>query len=168
MHVGIIADTHDNVAAVEAAADVFAEAGVEVVIHCGDFVAPPVIPFFDGFELHGVLGNNDGELVGLESAFDALGTGSELHGRFADLEFDGLSFAVLHGESLEEVRALAASETYDYVCYGHHHERELTETGRTTILNPGAHFPTVPEDHRTVAILDTRSASVQFRSVLEE
>lgn len=165
MHIGLIADTHDNVTAVESAVEVFAAAGVEVVLHCGDYVAPLVIPYFDGFELHGVLGNNDGETRGLYAAFDALGGGSELHGRFADLEFDGLSFAVLHGESLAEVRALAAAETYDYVCYGHHHERELTETGRTTVLNPGAHFPTVPDDHRTVAILDTLSESVRFESI---
>ncbi len=168
MHVGIVADTHDNVEAARAATDVFEEEGVEVIVHCGDFVAPPVIDAFEGFELHGVLGNNDGEISGLEAAFDALGTGSELHGRFADLEFDGLSMAVLHGESLAEVRALAAGETYDYVCYGHHHEREHETDGRTTVVNPGAHFPTVPADHRTVAILDTLSESVRFRSVLEE
>ncbi len=167
MNIGIIADTHDNVAAIESAAERFAEEGVEVVLHCGDYVAPLVIPYFEEFEVHGVLGNNDGELRGLYAAFDALGAGSELHGRFADLEFDGLSVAVLHGESLPEVRALAAAEAYDYVCYGHHHERELIETGRTTVLNPGGHFPTVSADHRTVAILDTLSESVRFRSVLE-
>ena len=168
MHIGIISDTHDNVEAVEAATAIFEDEGVEVIVHCGDFIAPPVLPFFEGFELHGVLGNNDGETAGLEAAFDALGSGSELHGRFADLEFDGLTFAVLHGEDLEEVDSYVESEDYDYVCYGHHHERVHREEGRATLLNPGAHFPTVPEEHRTVAILDTRSETVRFRSVLEE
>ncbi|WP_306054337.1 metallophosphoesterase [Natronococcus wangiae] len=165
MNVGIISDSHDNVPAVERATEIFDEEGVEVVIHCGDFVAPPVLPYFDGFELHGVLGNNDGEISGLEAAFDSLGGESELHGRFASLEFDGLSFAVLHGESLAEVRALAAAEEYDFVCYGHHHQRELAEEGRTTLLNPGAHFPTVDDDHRTVAIVDTLSESVRFHAL---
>ena len=167
MHVGIIADTHDNVSAVERSVDIFEEEGVEVVLHCGDFIAPPVIPFFEGFELHGVLGNNDGEVSGLEAAFEALDGGSELHGRFADLEFDGLSIAVLHGESPAEVQALAESETYDVVCSGHFHTREYDEIGRTTVLNPGGHFPTTPEEDRTVAILDTRSGSVRFRSLVE-
>ncbi|TYL39467.1 YfcE family phosphodiesterase [Natronococcus pandeyae] len=167
MNIGIISDTHDNVPAVERATDLFEEEGVEVAVHCGDFVAPPVLPYFDGFELHGVLGNNDGEISGLEAGFDALGGESTLHGRFATLEFDGLSFAVLHGESKAEVEALAAAEEYDFVCYGHHHQREHTEEGRTTLLNPGAHFPTVPDEHRTVAIVDTLSESVRFRSVLE-
>ena len=165
MYIGLIADTHDNVTAVESATERFAQEGVEVVLHCGDYVAPLVIPYFEDFEVHGVLGNNDGELRGLYAAFDALGPGSELHGRFADLEFDGLSVAVLHGESKAEVEALAAAERYDYVCYGHHHERELTETGRTTVINPGAQFPTVPDDHRTVAILDTETEAVRFRTL---
>ncbi|MCU4742343.1 YfcE family phosphodiesterase [Natronoglomus mannanivorans] len=169
MQLGIISDTHDNVEAVDAAMDVFREEGVEVVVHCGDFIAPPVIERFDGIELHGVLGNNDGEVEGLEAAFDALGGGSDLHGRFADLEFDGLSMAVLHGEDLAEVEEYAVSGDYDYdyVCYGHHHEREHREEGRTTVLNPGAHFPTVPAEHRTVAILETRTESVRFRSVAD-
>ncbi|MCU4754123.1 metallophosphoesterase [Halobacteria archaeon AArc-curdl1] len=167
MQVGIIADTHDNVEATERATDIFAEEGVELIIHCGDFIAPPLLSSFEGFELHGVLGNNDGEISGLEATFESLGNESELHGRFGTFELDGLSVAVLHGESLAEVDAVAESETFDLVCHGHHHERKLTEVGRTMVLNPGAHFPTVPEEHRTVAIVDTLSETVRFRSVLE-
>ncbi|WP_222915955.1 metallophosphoesterase [Natrinema sp. SYSU A 869] len=167
MNIGIISDTHDNVAAIERATGIFDEEGVEIVIHCGDFIAPLIVPYFDEFELHGVLGNNDGDVANLQAAFDSLGGESQLHGRFADLEFDGLSFAVLHGESKAEVEAIAAGETYDFVCYGHHHERERSEKGQTTVLNPGAHFLTKSEDDRTVAILDTRSESVRFRSVLD-
>ncbi|RZH68709.1 YfcE family phosphodiesterase [Natrinema altunense] len=166
MDIGIVSDTHDNVAAVERATEVFAADGVEVVIHCGDFVAPLMVDYFEGFELHGVLGNHDGDVANIQAAFDRLGGESRLHGRFAHLEFDGLSFAVLHGESLEEVEAIAAAETYDFVCYGHHHERELSETGRTTVLNPGAHV-LASEADRTVAIVDTRSESVRFRSLRE-
>ncbi|QCC59006.1 metallophosphoesterase [Natrinema thermotolerans] len=166
MHIGIVSDTHDNVEAIERATEIFAEEGVEIVVHCGDFVAPLMVDYFEGFELHGVLGNNDGDVRNLQRAFDSLGGESQLHGRFADLEFDGLSFAVLHGERKAEIEAIAAGETYDFVCYGHHHERELSEEGRTTVLNPGAHVLASDED-RTVAIVDTRSQSVRFRSLLE-
>ncbi|AFZ72929.1 YfcE family phosphodiesterase [Natronobacterium gregoryi] len=167
MNIGIVSDTHDNVDATERAAAIFAEEGVEIVVHCGDFVAPLLPPYFGEFELHGVLGNNDGDTRNLQAAFDALGGESELHGRFAALEFDGLSMAVLHGESKAEVEAIAAAEEYDLVCYGHHHVNERSENGRTTVVNPGAHFPTTADDDRTVAILDTLSESVRFRSVLE-
>ena len=167
MKIGLISDTHDNVEAIERATERFREDGVEVVVHCGDFVAPLMIQYFDGFELHGVLGNNDGDARNLQAAFDALGGESELHGRFADLEFDGLSFAVLHGEHKAEVEAIAAGEAYDFVCYGHHHARELTEEGRTTVINPGAHVLTPSDGDRTVAIVDTLSESVRFRSVAD-
>ncbi|SFC29882.1 hypothetical protein SAMN05444422_106272 [Halobiforma haloterrestris] len=167
MNIGIVSDTHDNVAATERATEIFAEEGVEIVVHCGDFVAPLIPPYFEEFELHGVLGNNDGDARNLGAAFDSLGGESELHGRFADLEFDGLSIAALHGESMAEVEAVAAAEEYDVVCYGHHHVAELREDGRTTVANPGAHFPTTADDDRTVAILDTLSESIRFRSVLE-
>ncbi|AGB30121.1 phosphodiesterase, MJ0936 family protein [Natrinema pellirubrum DSM 15624] len=166
MHIGIVSDTHDNVEAIERATEIFAEEGVEIVVHCGDFVAPLMVDYFEGFELHGVLGNNDGDVRNLQRAFDSLGGESQLHGRFADLEFDGLSFAVLHGESKAEVDAIAAGDGYDFVCYGHHHERELSADGRTTVLNPGAHV-LAADDDRTVAIVDTRSQSVRFRSLLE-
>ncbi len=68
-------------------------------------------------------------------------------------------------------RTIVASGTaggggYEFVCYGHHHEREVSETGRTTVLNPGAHVLASDID-RTVAIVDTRSESVRFRSVSE-
>ncbi|MFC6905014.1 metallophosphoesterase [Halalkalicoccus tibetensis] len=163
MRIGVISDTHDNVAAIERATETFREEEVETLIHCGDFIAPPVLPFFEGFELHGVLGNNDGEVAGLEAGFEELD--GELHGRFAELEFDGKRFAVLHGELTEEVEGYAESGEYDYVCYGHHHERELREVGDTLVVNPGAQFPTVPDEHRTVAIVDTETGDVEFREV---
>jgi len=162
MRLGIISDTHDNVEAIERAVAVFEREGCDTLVHCGDFIAPPVLPFFEGFEVHGVLGNNDGELDGLEAGFRALGNGSELHGRRAALEFDGVSVGALHGESRDDVDDLAASGRYDLVCYGHHHERDERAVEGCTVLNPGAHFPTVPDEHRTVATYDTESGDVTF------
>ncbi|MDY6765088.1 MAG: metallophosphoesterase [Halobacteria archaeon] len=156
MYLGIISDTHDNVDAVKEAVAVFDDEGVDAVIHCGDFISPPVIPYFDGYEFHGVLGNNDGEVEGLKKTIDSLGNDSKLHGRFADLEFDSKRFAVLHGEEKDEVYENARSGDYDYVLYGHHHVKERKEVGDATVINPGAHFPTVPEEHQTVVVLDTK------------
>jgi hypothetical protein len=159
MQVGVISDTHDNVPAVERAVEAFESRGVETVLHCGDVVAPPVVPLFDGFTLHAVIGNNDGELDGLDKAIRALGGGSGLRGRFAAVMLDGVRFAVLHGEDRGDVEDLASDDAYDYVCYGHHHEREHRRVGETTVLNPGAHFPTVDAEHRTVAVVDTAAGA---------
>ena len=166
MTVGVISDTHDNVPAAEAAMDLFERAGVETVVHCGDFVAPPLIPALDreGVSVHAVRGNNDGEREGLLDAFDAL-EGGTLHGRFAELTFDGREFAVIHGEDRPVIDALAASGEYDYVVHGHWHVHETRTVGDTVVLNPGAHFPTVPEEHRTVAVVDTETDTVEFHPV---
>ena len=165
MQLGLISDTHDNVAAIERAVDLFEREGVGTLIHCGDFIAPPVLPFFEGFELHGVLGNNDGELDGLEAGFRALGNGSELHGRLAELSIDGVDIAVRHGESKAEIEELAASGAYDLVCYGHHHERDHREVEGCLVVNPGAHFPTVPAEHNTVAVYETETDDVAFHEI---
>lgn len=160
--IGIVSDTHDNVSAVESIVEAFEDEGVDTVIHCGDYIAPPVLRFFDtdGFELRGVLGNNDGEVEGLNAAFDAI-DGATLHGRFADLTLDGARFAVLHGEDKDEVEEYAESGEYDYVLYGHYHVNEKREVDGTTVVNPGAHFPTVPDEHRTVALVDTEKEGAE-------
>ena len=166
MLVGIVSDTHDNVGAIERAVEVFETEGADLLVHCGDFVAPPVLPFFEGFELHGVLGNNDGEIDGLERTFEDIGNGSELHGRYADLTVDGTRLGLLHGDQGRDVvDAWAASGDYDVVCYGHFHVAEERSVEGTTVVNPGGHFPTVPEEHRRVALFDTATGEVRFEAV---
>ncbi|WP_299237426.1 metallophosphoesterase [Natronomonas sp.] len=166
MNVGIVADTHDNVPAAEAAMDRFEEAGAECVIHCGDFVAPPLIPALDrdGVAVHAVRGNNDGEREGLRDAFEDL-EGGTLHGRFAELRLDDRTFAVVHGEDRPVVEALASSGAYDYVVHGHWHVHEKRSVGDAVVVNPGAHFPTVPAEHRTVAVVNTDDDTVAFHGV---
>lgn len=165
MRIGILADTHDAVPATRRAIEIFQSAGVDRLIHCGDYVAPPTVDELDEFPVDGVLGNNDGEIQGLTAAFDALGSESSLHGRFADITVDNHRFAILHGESMSEVTALAQSHRYDYVCYGHHHEQHLETVGETTIINPGALYPTVPAEEQSVAVVDTVKQSVEHFGV---
>lgn len=162
MQLGVIADTHDNVEAANTAVEIFDDEGVETLIHCGDVIAPPMLPLFEGFALHLVLGNNDGETAGLRTGVGNLNPESVCHGRFANLEFDGRWFAVLHGEDLDEVQAYAETGAFDYVLHGHHHEARTTSVGACTILNPGGHFPTIPDEHRSVAIVDTDGPSHRF------
>lgn len=165
MRVGIIADTHDNIESVERAVELFEREDVATVLHCGDVIAPPVLPFFDGCELHLVLGNNDGEVRGLERTLADMDPPGTLHGRFAIVELDNKRVAMMHGEDLKEVNAVAQSGVTDVVCYGHHHETRNTTIGETKVLNPGGHFPTVAPDRRQVAILDTETESIRLHAV---
>jgi putative phosphoesterase len=169
MELGVVSDTHDNLDAATAAVEAFEARDIDTVLHCGDFIAPPLVSAAFGdsdLALHGVLGNNDGELDGLERTIDGLGGESHLHGRYATLEFDGLTVRMLHGDQgMDTVESEAQSGEYDVVCYGHFHVAEHREVEGTQVVNPGAHFPTVPEENRSVAVIDTDDASVEFVSL---
>ena len=46
MRVGVITDTHDWLAGMEKAAEIFKNEKVDLIIHCGDWVSPFAIEFF--------------------------------------------------------------------------------------------------------------------------
>jgi len=88
MKIGIISDTHDDVSNLKIAVSVFNERKVRYVFHAGDYVFPGIVKEFKNFngKLMGVLGNNDGEKIGLLKNFDDIG--GELFGEFGDLELE--------------------------------------------------------------------------------
>ncbi|MFW6000024.1 MAG: metallophosphoesterase [Halorubrum sp.] len=134
MLIGIVSDTHDDLAAVEAAVSIFEREGADAVVHCGDFVAPfSVTPFDAGFDFHAVRGNNDGEWA-VEPTVDSFG---EYHGEAAALSFDGVDVAVTHGTSGLVVDALVDCGDYDYVFHGHTHAHGVEARGGTVRVNPG-------------------------------
>jgi len=153
MRVGIVSDTHDDLAAVEAAVALFDREGVDAVVHCGDFVAPFSVTPFDvggddpdaGFDFHAVRGNNDGEWA-VRSTVEEFGT---YHGEAGTLSFgDGgsagadpaaaaVDVAVTHGTSGVVVDALVDCGDYDYVFHGHTHAHGVEERGGTVRVNPG-------------------------------
>jgi len=160
MRLGIVADTHDDLALAEAAAETF-DGDVAAVIHCGDVVAPfAAAPFDrDAFEFHAVRGNNDGE----PALADAVGAFGTHHGEFAELAFDGASVAVYHGTAGGIVEALVDCGRYDYVLRGHTHERVREERAGTVHLNPGGLPIPGADDEFTVAVVDTDAGTVEFR-----
>ncbi|SFR96454.1 hypothetical protein SAMN05216559_1603 [Halomicrobium zhouii] len=162
MLVGIVADTHDNLALVEAAVETFEERGVETVIHCGDIVAPfSAAPFDSEFAFHAVRGNNDGEWA-LAATINEFGT---YHGEMAELTLDGTDLGVYHGTSEAIVEALVASANYDYVLHGHTHERTHEVFEGTVQINPGGiAFEGAPEPF-SVAVLDTETGEVEFEEL---
>jgi len=134
MLIGIVSDTHDDLAAVEAAVSLFEREGVDAVVHCGDFVAPFSVTPFDGdFDFHAVRGNNDGEWA-VESTVEAFG---EYHGEAAALSFGGTDIAVTHGTSDLVVDALVDCGDYDYVFHGHTHAHGVEARDGTVRVNPG-------------------------------
>lgn len=135
--VGIIADTHDRLQAIDLAIKRFNDENVDLVLHAGDYVAPFAVLRFKPLKanLIGVFGNNDGDHNLLRKRFEEIR--AQLHGRFAELNIEGLRIALLHGEDEALLRALINSNYYDVVVCGHTHRAEIYNVGRTLIINPG-------------------------------
>jgi len=133
--VGIISDTHDNLDRIRKAVRVFKERQVELVIHCGDWVAPSSVREFAGLRLVTVLGNNDGDLLLLNKLIGEVG--GRLEGRFASIDLNGKKAAIIHGEYAELIEAIARSNMYDVVMHGHTHSRRMETIGKALVLNPG-------------------------------
>jgi putative phosphoesterase len=159
MQIGIVTDTHDDTAIVEAATDQFEAAGVDAVVHCGDFVAPfSAAPFDAEFDFYAVRGNNDGEWA-LQPQIDDFGT---YLGEMGELTFDGVEVAVYHGTSGAIVDALVECGNYDYVCHGHTHQQVHEKHEGTVRINPGGVPIDAAPEPPTVAVIDTEAGDVEF------
>ena len=73
--IGILSDSHDNLTRVREAVRLFNDAGCDLVIHAGDFVAPFTVDELRNLRapVKAVFGNCDGEKAGLAKAFEGLG-----------------------------------------------------------------------------------------------
>lgn len=168
MNIGIISDTHDDLPNLKKAVRTFNERKASYVVHAGDYVFPAVVKEFKNFKgkLIGVLGNNDGEKIGLLKSFEEIG--GELFGEFGDLELDGLRIAIYHGTNNKLTESIIASQIYDLVICGHSHLKRDNKIGNTLVLNPGsAHsdFPSMDGINQTepsIIIFNTSNKSYQF------
>lgn len=162
MKIAIISDSHDHLANLKKVLDAVTDA--DILIHCGDLVAPFVIKDFgDQFKkpIHIVWGNNDGDQPLIEQNARSY-PNITLHGEEGRLEVEGRKIAVTHSPGRAE--ELAETESHDLVCYGHTHRAEIHQKGKTIVVNPGdvmgrfdskAHF----------AIYDTDTGKVELKSV---
>lgn len=151
MKIGILSDTHDQVARTIKALQLLLAEGAEAIVHCGDLTRPEVVRLFAKVPTYFVFGNNDYDHDGLLRAM-VRPTAVSL-GRGGEVELAGKRIVVIHGDSSREVRRLA-SLAPDYLLYGHSHIMADDHNGPTRWINPGAL-------HRapswTVALLDLKS-----------
>ncbi|MDX1907097.1 MAG: metallophosphoesterase family protein [Bacteroidia bacterium] len=172
MRIAILSDTHDHVWHLRATLAAPEIQACETLICCGDLCSPfmmtALMAGFSG-DIHVVFGNNDADLLRITRHALKAGDRVTLHGELAELTLSGKRIAIQHFDHI--ARGLAASGLYDYVCFGHNHEREvsqITAAGRTvTLLNPGpvmglrfAQGQPVPTP-ATCMVLDLSSGAVQ-------
>ncbi|WP_234567232.1 metallophosphoesterase [Rhodohalobacter sp. 614A] len=158
---GICSDSHDHVENIKKAVSFFKEREVERVIHAGDYCSPFTIPLFEGLNLHGVFGNNDGDKFLLMKKFDEIG--ASLYGDFFSFEADNVKFAVYHGTYPEITQSLELCGKYDVVISGHTHEPKLDTIEDTISINPGS--VNGFDGDAMVAIFNTETRKVQFKEL---
>ena len=162
MQIAVLSDSHDNVFKLEAA---LAEMKtVDSVIHCGDLCSPFVIERIGsatlGKSVHIVWGNNEGDIrLICQNALRY--PNILLHGALARLEIDGLKVGVNHYPEI--ARDLAASGSYDLVCFGHDHTAFEGKVGDCTLLNPGEILGM--NGSSTFAIFDTKEQGIRWIEV---
>lgn len=156
--IGIMADSHDNLHAVKKAVQLINDAGCELVIHAGDFVAPFAARELENLNcpVKAVFGNCDGEKKGLEKAFSSFGEIQESPLLFSQ---DGLDFLVIHVPS--DLERLATSGKYDIIIFAHTHAPEVRKKGNTLLINPGETGGWV-SGKSTVILLETEVLSAKI------
>ncbi|MBN2219726.1 MAG: metallophosphoesterase [Kosmotogaceae bacterium] len=124
-----MSDSHDNMPRISESVEIAVNRGVEVLIHCGDLVSPFSAKALTKFksELHVVIGNNDGEVVGLKNIL-----GNSLIKGPAEIEIHGRSVVVMH-----EPFGLSGVINTDFLFYGHTHHLDIRLDSRPVIINPG-------------------------------
>lgn len=134
MKIGIFSDTHDHLDHIQAAVDRFQEMGCGLVCHAGDFVSPFALRSLRDLKCKvvAVLGDNDGNPLGLSSGFMVLGRIVNPPHAF---QVESLRVLMLHRP--DGLESLVKSQDYDLVIYGHTHRAEVRVEGKTTIVNPG-------------------------------
>jgi len=165
MRIGVIADTHDNLIAIDKAIKRLNDEKVDLVLHAGDYVAPFVIPRFKALKakLIGVFGNNDGDHEFLKKRFSEC-PNCEIRGRFAEINADGFKIALLHGDETELLDALINCGGFDAVVHGHSHANVSRKNGKTLIVNPGEVCGYLT-DKSTLALLDTEKREAKIIEV---
>jgi hypothetical protein len=156
MRIGLMSDTHDNLPMIRKALARFADAGVDCIIHAGDFVAPFALAEILKFHgtVYGVFGNNDGERAGLRKLLADL---SEEPRRINLCE---RNITVVHDEGRLKKSDIRES---DVLVVGHTHDAEI-RAGRPLVVNPGECGGWL-SGRSTVAILDSETLEAKILKV---
>lgn len=158
MRIGVVSDTHDNLANVARIVELFDAAGVARVVHTGDITQAKTLHVLSRLHapLVGVYGNNDRERDALEHA-------ARLHGMALvdpplSLEIGGRALAVVHDPENLSPEILAR---HRIALHGHTHRRVLEERRGTLIFNPGE-CAGMMRGHNVVGVLDLVTLGVEL------
>ena len=155
MRLGLVSDTHDNVALSRVAAAFFRERACDLVLHLGDVTEPATVDVFAGLPMRFLRGNNDDrrELAPVlaQNGFP------EILDDWTD-RMEGVLVAAHHGHLTPRFGSLEP----DLLLHGHTHRMRATRVGRTLVVNPGALHRAA---RKTVALVELPTRAVTFHEV---
>lgn len=134
MLIGIISDSHDNMPLLKKAVEYFNSIPVDMVFHAGDLISPICSQELKKLKmpLAAVFGNNDGEKRLWREHIKSFG---EIHERYYEFVYEGQKILMMHEP--DQLEALALSQCYDVIIYGHTHKIDTRTVNKTLIINPG-------------------------------
>ncbi|MBI3036408.1 metallophosphoesterase [Candidatus Woesearchaeota archaeon] len=163
MKIGVISDTHDQRLRILEAIDIFNEEKVELVIHCGDWVAPFSAARFSALkcQIKAVFGNNDGDRI---MHRERNGSFVEYHDEKMEIAVEGRRIFVTHGHLPQLVENALKSGKYDAVFSGHTHIAHVKNEGKTLWLNPGTLVDETNEKTKgmSIAVYDTATNNAEL------
>jgi putative phosphoesterase len=134
MIVGLISDSHENMPLIRKAVEYLNKNKVDIVLHAGDIISPITAKEFEKLnsKMIAVFGNNDGEKKMWRERIQNIG---EIHDTPFELTIEGKKILLTH--SPENLKALAESNKYDIIVYGHTHKPDNRMVRKTLVVNPG-------------------------------
>jgi uncharacterized protein len=157
MLLGIVSDTHDQLARTYLAVRMLRGEGAEVLVHCGDITGPEIISICAELRCYFAFGNHDADAV------PTLRRVMEEHGAIClnwggEVALAGKRVGVVHGHMSTDVRRVLAAQP-DYLLSGHSHIASDRRDGPVRRINPGA---LDEADEFSVALLDLERDEVRF------
>lgn len=152
MKLGVLSDTHEDVANLKRALEEYRAQNITQVIHCGDMTTAGTARNLEGFEVIYVDGNMDQDLPEIYRTLRDLSPHSVVLPTYEG-EIAGISIGVTHGDNENELRRLIDSGKHRFVFHGHTHRRRSETQGDTRIYNPGA-LGGLQFESRSYSILD--------------
>lgn len=163
MKIGVISDSHDQRVRILEAIEIFNREKVELVIHCGDWVAPFSAARFSALKckIKGVFGNNDGDK---DMHRQRNGSFIEYHDEKMEIEVEGRKIFVTHGHLPQLVENAMKPGKYDAVFSGHTHIAHVKKEGKMLWLNPGTLVDETSDKAKgmSVAVYDTATNAARL------
>lgn len=159
MLIGLLADSHDRVPAIDSLVREMLSRGVGMILHAGDFCSPfSLKPMLDhNVAMAGVFGRNDGDYEGLK-AYAASGFGIELFESPHSMDVAGHHILLIHDLGDVSTRSI---EQHGLVVHGFTHREEMKTRGDTLIVNPGEACGWL-NGPPSAAVLDLDTKRVEF------